>query len=115
LNTIKKVFNQTGYLLDPHTAVAKDVSNGFISTNKPMILSATAHYSKFAHDVLGALGKTPLSNDPLTLIRELERLGPHPPTHQRLEDAMHKPEIHKNVCRASVQTIKENLEASLRK
>ncbi|XP_031566316.1 threonine synthase-like 1 [Actinia tenebrosa] len=113
LDTIKKVSNQTGYLLDPHTAVAKDVADQFTTPNKPLIISATAHYSKFAKDVLGALGKEPVSNEPLTLMRELQRLDPRPGMHKRLGNDVRRPEIHKSICQASLEAIKTTLETFL--
>jgi len=79
-----------------------------------MVISATAHYSKFADNVLKALGKEQGSSDPLVVMSELRRLEPHPPMHQQLEDAMKKPEIHNKVCEADVQTIKEHIEIFLR-
>ena len=47
-----------GYLLDPHTAVARTVSERFDAESCPMLVSGTAHYNKFAPDVLDALGHT---------------------------------------------------------
>lgn len=89
------------------------MADQFTTSNKPLILSATAHYSKFAADVLGALGKGPVCNDPLMLMKELHRLEPRPAMHKRLEDDVRKPEIHKNVCQGSVEAIKTTLETFL--
>ncbi|MFH1838264.1 MAG: threonine synthase [Candidatus Kuenenbacteria bacterium] len=60
LKTIKKTFNETGYLMDPHTAVAQTVVEKYChkdktSKNIPIIICSTAHWAKFAKDVYKAL------------------------------------------------------------
>jgi threonine synthase len=54
LATIKRVFDETGYLMDPHTAVAWEVAERMRSEN-PMLVVSTAHWAKFGADVLKAL------------------------------------------------------------
>ena len=55
---IKRVFNQTGYLMDPHTAVASHVQREYHTRtgdfNQTVILATASPY-KFAPDVLAAL------------------------------------------------------------
>ena len=80
-----------------------------------MVISATAHYSKFGENVLRALGKDQWSSDPLALMTELQMLGAHPNMHGHLDDAMKKPELHGKVCKADVQAIKEQIEIFLLK
>ena len=53
------LYFETGYLLDPHTAVAKTVADRLNDPNCPMLIAATAHYAKFAPEVLKALGHSP--------------------------------------------------------
>ena len=61
--TIEEFFDEYGYVLDPHTAVAVEVANCFVDytqNDKPTIVLSTASPYKFAHDVLSALkGKAP--------------------------------------------------------
>ena len=61
--TIQEFFEEFGYVLDPHTAVAVDVRNCFVDysgNNKPTVVLSTASPYKFAHDVLFSLkGKAP--------------------------------------------------------
>ena len=54
LATVKRVFDETGYLLDPHTAIAWEVAERLKADN-PVLVVATAHWAKFGSDVLKAL------------------------------------------------------------
>lgn len=54
LATIKRVFDETGYLMDPHTAVAWEVAERTRDQN-PVLVVSTAHWAKFGTDVLKAL------------------------------------------------------------
>lgn len=59
---IKSVYKRTGYLCDPHTAVAYRVYEQYIAATgdmAPTVIAATASPFKFADSVLAALGKTP--------------------------------------------------------
>ncbi|MCB2181813.1 MAG: threonine synthase [Desulfobulbaceae bacterium] len=59
LETISAFFKETGYVLDPHTAVG--VSGGLARLEKgiPMICLSTAHPSKFGAAVEEAIGRPP--------------------------------------------------------
>jgi threonine synthase len=54
LATIKRVWDEHGYLLDPHTAVAWEVASRTM-TDEPVLIVSTAHWAKFGSDVLKAL------------------------------------------------------------
>ncbi len=54
LATIRRIFDETGYLLDPHTAVAWEVAER-VHGDDPMLVVSTAHWAKFGTDVLRAL------------------------------------------------------------
>ncbi len=54
LATIRRVFNETGYLLDPHTAVAWEVAER-VGEDRPILVVSTAHWAKFGGDVYRAL------------------------------------------------------------
>ncbi len=54
LDTIRRVYEETGCLLDPHTAVAWEVAERTRGAN-PMLVVSTAHWAKFGTDVLKAL------------------------------------------------------------
>lgn len=58
LSTIRTTLKDTGYLLDPHTAVAKTVVEKYCRENPsgiPVVICSTAHWSKFAKDIYKAL------------------------------------------------------------
>lgn len=57
--TIKAVLADTGYLLDPHTAVGVHVANKFEKPQSPMVVLATAHPAKFPAAVKSASGIDP--------------------------------------------------------
>ena len=54
LDTIKRVFEQHGYLLDPHTAVAYQTAENLRGEN-PVLIASTAHWAKFGDNVYRAL------------------------------------------------------------
>ncbi len=57
--TIKQTLKDTGYLLDPHTAVGVFVAKKHEKANSPMITLATAHPAKFPAAVKAASGIDP--------------------------------------------------------
>ncbi len=63
LSTISDYFEEYGYVLDTHTAVAVNVAEGYkahTKTNNPTVVLSTASPYKFARDVLKAIdGKAP--------------------------------------------------------
>ncbi len=61
LCTIKRVFDETGYLMDPHTAVAWEVAERTRDDN-PVLVVSTAHWAKFGADVLKALRALPYAD-----------------------------------------------------
>ena len=54
LATIKRVCDETGYLMDPHTAVAWEVAER-LRGDDPVLVVSTAHWAKFGADVYKAL------------------------------------------------------------
>ena len=57
LETIREVWASEAYLLDPHTAVAYRLGREL--AKRPLLVVATAHWAKFAPDVLRGLTATP--------------------------------------------------------
>ncbi|MCQ2454837.1 MAG: threonine synthase [Clostridia bacterium] len=75
-DTIKKIFDDFGYLIDTHTAVAVNVYNKYISEtgdNKPTLIASTASPYKFAGSVLEALGQNQ-NADKFEVLDELSKL-----------------------------------------
>lgn len=109
--TIKTCFEEHNYLLDPHTAVGLNVAEKRkAQTARKLLLSATAHYSKFGQDVLLALGINPKSDTPGEVFKQLEELDVEPEMNESLKNAIQKPEIHTEVCPKDLNAVKEKIE-----
>ncbi len=63
LATVRRVWEEHGYLLDPHTAVAWEVAER-LRGDDPVLVVSTAHWAKFVADVYKALAGIPYA-DPL--------------------------------------------------
>jgi threonine synthase len=75
--TIRGVYEQDRYLMDPHTAVAYAVSRHYQENTKdttPMVVVSTASPYKFAHTVMTALTEKYASFDEFRLIAEMAAL-----------------------------------------
>ena len=59
LDTISSFYGETGYLLDPHTAVGVKAALDRLECGVPIICLATAHPAKFDEAVIEATGKEP--------------------------------------------------------
>ena len=58
--TIKQVYSESGYLLDPHSAVAVSVARKINAKDEsPMIVLATAHPAKFPETIKSVVGTWP--------------------------------------------------------
>lgn len=84
LATIKRIYDECGYLMDPHTAVAWEVAER-LRGEDPVLVVSTAHWAKFGADVYRALTQTayaaqlPVETAALTgleLLDEVRRLAP---------------------------------------
>jgi threonine synthase len=84
LACIKRVWDEYGYLLDPHTAVAWEVAERLRAEN-PVLVVATAHWAKFGTDVYKALRGLPYdgalpadvaSLSGVEMLAEVQRLAP---------------------------------------
>jgi len=73
LRTIKDFHQQTGYLLDPHTAVGVEAGRQVRDKNCPLICLATAHPAKFGDAVKDAIGSDPELPPAFQGIDKLER------------------------------------------
>ena len=59
LSTMRSVFENSGMLLDPHTAVGVKVARDYAEEGIPMLTMATAHPAKFPDAVERATGERP--------------------------------------------------------
>ncbi|MCB1720441.1 MAG: threonine synthase [Rhodospirillales bacterium] len=80
LATISRVYEETGYILDPHTAVAMKVALDIGGdVDGPVVTLATAHPAKFPDAVEKAIGQRPALPDHLAdLFAREERLDELP-------------------------------------
>ncbi|MFZ5770414.1 MAG: threonine synthase [Thermodesulfobacteriota bacterium] len=59
LAAIRDFYRQTGYVLDPHTAVGVSAGLAHLDPDVPMVCLATAHPAKFGAAVQEAIGRPP--------------------------------------------------------
>jgi len=57
--TIAQLYRETGYLADPHTAIAVHVARQQLTGNQPMVILSTAHPAKFGDAVQAAVALSP--------------------------------------------------------
>jgi len=118
LRVLGEVYRKHEYLIDPHTAVAWKVA-GDHQTDAPVLTVSTAHWSKFAADVLRGLTGT-ACNDPLPggaraddlgLLDEVVRLAPGATVPPQLRAVRERPVRFTE----RVEGTREALEESLRR
>ncbi|XP_061569599.1 threonine synthase-like 1 [Cololabis saira] len=88
LAAIRSVHGQTGYVMDPHTAVAKVVADRLQDGSCPVVLCSTAHYGKFAPAVFKALRIQNVPQEPGEQLRELDAAASGPPAHRSMEERL---------------------------
>ncbi len=96
LRTIGRVQREQGYLLDPHTAVAWEAADR-LGGDAPVLIVSTAHWSKFAADVVRGLTGVPAgapvpggAHD-LDLLDEVTRLAPGATVPPQLQAVRERP------------------------
>lgn len=98
---IRKVYDESGYVMDTHTAVAYSVYRKYITENpddstKTVIVSTASPY-KFTTDVIRSITPMHVSADSFELMREMSRLtGAAIPS--GIRDLEKRPVLHKTVC-----------------
>ena len=96
--TMGKVFAETHYLCDPHTAAGWTVAEDYVNQTgdtRPMVVLSTASPYKFPAAVLDAIGGD-ISGDEFTLMERLEELSGMP-IPKNLSGLRGKPERHTGV------------------
>lgn len=96
---IRELYENEGYLIDPHTAVAYSVYNKYLNEtgdNKPTIIVSTASPFKFPNKVISSINK-PIPQD---LFKSMELISEAmeveiPPQIRELENL---PVLHRTVC-----------------
>ena len=98
--TIKALYEKTGYVIDTHTAVAAAVYKKFVNdTNdiKPTVIASTASPYKFARSVMNAIDPKYDVLDEFELVDELVKISKtdEPNAVKEIRTA---PVRHNNVC-----------------
>ncbi len=76
--TIKKVFNDTGYIIDTHTGVASNVFGKYkaeTNDSKTTVIASTASPFKFTRAVMGAIDPAYEKEEDFVLVDKLSELG----------------------------------------
>lgn len=97
---IQKVFADTGYLLDPHTAVAWQVADDYREATadcRPVILVSTANPFKFSESVLASLTGRAGCATGLAALKELSAVTGWP-VPAPLSGLAGKPVLHRLIC-----------------
>jgi len=71
LATIKKYQQESGYGIDPHTAVGLHVAGQFLQAEVPMVCMGTAHPAKFADIITDILPAQTISHPTLDALEDL--------------------------------------------
>lgn len=114
LRTIGAVHEEHGYLLDPHTAVAWEtaVRHG---GEAPLLVVSTAHWSKFAADVVRGLtgvppgGPLPRSDDPFALLDRVLELAPDEALPPQMEAVRTRPVRFRGRVAAGREAVEQSL------
>jgi len=115
LEVIGRVQREHGYLLDPHTAVAWEAA-GRLAGDAPVLIASTAHWSKFAADVVRGLTGVPAgapvpgAAHDLELLDKVVDLAPGASVPPQLRAVRERPRRFD----ARVEAGREPVEASLR-
>lgn len=98
---IKRVYEETGYVMDTHTAVASAVYHDYkekTKDNTVTVIASTASPYKFGTSVMGAINSKYKGMDDFELIDELSRIsGTDIP--KAVEEIRTAPVLHDTVCK----------------
>jgi len=105
---IKEIFENSKYLIDPHTAVAYAVYKKYIKETgdkTKTIIVATASPFKFTKSVMGSIDSRYEKSDDFELIKKMSDLA-QSPIPSGIEDIEKKPIRHKMVCEKGKMRVK---------
>ena len=97
---IKNLYENTGYVIDTHTAVAASVYKKYVADTKdtkPTVIASTASPYKFAHSVMTAIDKKYDVLGEFELVDELVKLS-NTPEPEAVKEIRTAPVRHNNVC-----------------
>lgn len=117
LETIREVYEEKGYLIDPHTAVAWEAAKRR-KEEAPLLVVATAHWAKFGEDVYRALSGLPWGADlplearrkgDLALLDRVRELAPGQAVPRPLAELGHLQERFPEVVEGTGEGVEEAL------
>ena len=97
LAAIKSVFEKSGYVLDPHTAVADYVYHKSFQDGRKAVIVATASPYKFLGSVMKAIDESSTEADEFALIDQLCQISDIK-IPAAIEEIRTAPIVHKTVC-----------------
>lgn len=111
-DTIKKVYDEEGYIMDTHTAVAATVYDKYVaktSDTTPAVIASTASPYKFTRSVMEAIDPKYAAQGDFELVDELNKLsGVKIP--QAIEDIRSAKILHDTVCdKSEMEAIVRNI------
>ena len=98
--TIKELYEETGYVIDTHTAVAATVYNKYKAQTKDeakTVIASTASPYKFTRSVMEAIDEKYAAMDDFALVDELSRLA-NVKVPNAIEEIRTAPVLHDRVC-----------------
>ncbi len=98
--TIKELYEETGYVIDTHTAVAATVYNKYKAQTKDeakTVIASTASPFKFTRSVMEAIDEKYASMDDFALVDELSKLA-NVKVPNAIEEIRTAPVLHDRVC-----------------
>lgn len=108
--SIKSVFENSHYVMDTHTAVAKASYDKYVAQtgdNTPNVIVSTASPYKFAKDVLRAIDDKYADIEPFAALEELEKISginiPSPIKDIDKKEVLHKTVIERDELKSFVQ------------
>ncbi|MDD6039325.1 MAG: threonine synthase [bacterium] len=99
-DTIKNLYEKTGYIIDTHTAVASGVYRSYVKQSddtKKTVIASTASPYKFTRSVMNAIDKKYDAMGDFELVDELCKLG-NVEIPQAIEDIRSAKILHDRVC-----------------
>ena len=99
-SVIREIYEETGYIIDTHTAVAAAVYKKYqkeSGDNTKAVIASTASPYKFTRSVMTAIDHKYDSRPDFELVDELEKLS-KVKVPQAIEDIRTAPVLHKTIC-----------------
>ena len=101
-DSIRDLYHEEGYVIDPHTAVAAHVYRQYreeTGDETPTVIASTASPYKFTRSVMSAIDPRYMEEEDFVLIDELYDLS-RVKVPQAIEDIRSAPVLHKSTCAA---------------